>query len=150
MVNGIADKFGRRKIVVIGGWWCFAMLIVVGAAGGHVNDSPRIANLVVACASLWSLGSAARESSSRSPSALSVCLVTDLIHIVGSLGWTFVGEVASSRLRARTAGLAAGIGVIFGLTFNTSVPIMCESECLGSGLTGLDHTTRDGTGEQIV
>lgn len=59
---GIADKFGRRKIVVIGGWWCFAMLIVIGAAGAHVDESKHLANLVVACASLWSLGSAACES----------------------------------------------------------------------------------------
>jgi hypothetical protein len=43
---------------------------------------------------------------------------------VGNMGWTFVGEVSSQRLRARTAGLAAGISVLFGLTFNTSVPVM--------------------------
>ena len=44
--------------------------------------------------------------------------------LVGALGWTFVGKVSSEKLRARTAGLSAGMGVIFGLTFNTSVPIM--------------------------
>ena len=43
---------------------------------------------------------------------------------MGQLGWAFVGEVSSQRLRARTAGLAAGISVIFGLTFNTAVPVM--------------------------
>lgn len=46
------------------------------------------------------------------------------LTIVGALGWTFVGEVASQRLRARTAGISAAMGVIFGLTFNTSVPVM--------------------------
>lgn len=38
-----------------------------------------------------------------------------------------MGEVASQKLRARTAGLAAGSSVLFGLTFNTSVPIMRTS-----------------------
>lgn len=47
-----------------------------------------------------------------------------ILDIVGALGWAFVGEIASQRLRARTAGLAAGISVLFGLTFNTSVPIL--------------------------
>lgn len=45
---------------------------------------------------------------------------------VGQLGWAFVGEVASQRLRARTAGLAAAMSVVFGLTFNTAVPVMRE------------------------
>jgi hypothetical protein len=45
---------------------------------------------------------------------------------VGSLGWAFVGEVSSQKLRARTAGLAAGFSVIFGLTFNTALPVIRE------------------------
>jgi hypothetical protein len=45
---------------------------------------------------------------------------------VGSLGWAFVGEVSSQKLRARTAGLAAGSSVIFGLTFNTALPVIRE------------------------
>ena len=47
-----------------------------------------------------------------------------LCQKVGSLGWAFVGEVASQKLRARTAGLAAGASVVFGLTFNTALPVM--------------------------
>lgn len=46
--------------------------------------------------------------------------------LVGQLGWAFVGEVSSQRLRARTAGLAASMSVVFGLTFNTAVPVMSE------------------------
>jgi len=45
---------------------------------------------------------------------------------VGALGYSFLGEVASQKLRARSAGLSAGIPVLFGLTFNTTVPYMCE------------------------
>lgn len=47
--------------------------------------------------------------------------------LVGNLGWTFVGEVSSQKLRARTAGLAAGASVLFGLTFNTSLPVIRKS-----------------------
>ena len=46
--------------------------------------------------------------------------------VVGQLGWAFVGEVASQRLRARTAGLASAFSVVFGLIFNTTVPYMRE------------------------
>lgn len=52
-----------------------------------------------------------------------------MAQTVGSLGWAFVGEVASQKLRARTAGLAAGSSVIFGLTFNTSLPVMRKYSC---------------------
>lgn len=45
---------------------------------------------------------------------------------VGGLGWSFVGECSSQKLRVRTAGIAAALSVVFGLTFNTSVPIMSE------------------------
>lgn len=37
-----------------------------------------------------------------------------------------MGEIASQKLRARTGGIAAGLSVLFGLTFNTSVPVICE------------------------
>jgi hypothetical protein len=50
---------------------------------------------------------------------------------VGGLGWAFVGEVSSQKLRARTAGLAAGASVIFGLTFNTALPVMPECSYIG-------------------
>ncbi|KAF4994209.1 hypothetical protein FDECE_13206 [Fusarium decemcellulare] len=36
------------------------------------------------------------------------------------------GEVASQRLRARTAGIASAMSVIFGLIFNTSLPIILD------------------------
>lgn len=54
------------------------------------------------------------------------CQLTNA-YKVGQLGWAFVGEVASQRLRARTAGLAAAMSVVFGLTFNTAVPVMRKS-----------------------
>lgn len=46
--------------------------------------------------------------------------------LVGGLGWSFVGEVSSQKLRVRTAGIAGALSVVFGLIFNTSVPIMSK------------------------
>jgi SP family sugar:H+ symporter-like MFS transporter len=100
----LADKVGRRPLVLFGAFWTTAMLFIVGIAGQFVG-STSIQNLTIAAACLWSGGSSA----------------------LGIIGWTFVGEVSSQKLRARTAGLAAGISVLFGLTFNSSVPVMRKS-----------------------
>jgi SP family sugar:H+ symporter-like MFS transporter len=100
----INDTVGRRPLVLFGSFWCTAMLFVVGGAGQQPNN-PNIRNLTIAVACLWSAGSST----------------------LGIIGWSYVGEVSSQRLRARTAGIAAGISVLFGLTFNTSVPVMCKS-----------------------
>lgn len=103
----IADKVGRRPLVLFGAAWTTAMLFVVGIAGQFVGR-PGVREITITAACLWSCGSSA----------------------LGIIGWTFVGEVSSQKLRARTAGLGAGISVLFGLTFNTSVPVMRKSTIL--------------------
>ncbi|WWC91994.1 uncharacterized protein L201_006948 [Kwoniella dendrophila CBS 6074] len=95
------DRFGRRNIVLYLAALCLAMLLVVGILG-HVPHSEKTKNLLIAAACFWSAGSVG----------------------LGAFGWSFAGEVGPSHLRARISGLGSGIAVIFGLTFNTSVPIM--------------------------
>lgn len=95
------DRFGRRLIVFISSVVCTICMIVV-AIIGLFPSTKALQNFCIFVGCLWSLFNAA----------------------LGSLGWAFVGEIATQKLRARTAGLAAGISVIFGLIFNTSVPIM--------------------------
>ncbi|ORY25553.1 general substrate transporter [Naematelia encephala] len=97
------DKFGRRNVVVISGGFCTLMLMVAGILANRPLTEP-VKNGLIAVACLWSYANAG----------------------LGALGWTFVGEVASQKLRARTAGISAAIGVIFGITFITSVPIMID------------------------
>ncbi|KAF5012333.1 hypothetical protein FDECE_1560 [Fusarium decemcellulare] len=99
------DRFGRRIIVFVSSVVCTITMLVVGIVGQFSSTKP-LQNFCIFIACVWSLFNAA----------------------LGSLGWAFVGEIASQKLRARTAGLAAGISVIFGLTFNTSVPIMLDPE----------------------
>lgn len=54
--------------------------------------------------------------------------------MLGSLGWSFVAEAGSTRLRAKTAGFAAAGGVAFGLIFNTTVPYMLNENRANWGL----------------
>lgn len=97
------DRFGRRMVVLICGAVSTLMVLLIGILG-HVPRNGATNSVLIFAACVWSF--------------FNVCL--------GALGWTFVGEVASQRLRARTAGISAAMGVVFGLTFNTSVPVMCE------------------------
>ncbi|ODO00044.1 hypothetical protein I350_06667 [Cryptococcus amylolentus CBS 6273] len=95
------DRMGRRTVVIVLGGICCLTLLTIGILG-HIEhtNSTNIALIVIAC--IWS--------------GFNVGL--------GAFGWSFAGEVATQKLRARTSGLGSGIAVIFGLTFNTSVPIM--------------------------
>lgn len=54
--------------------------------------------------------------------------------LLGNLGWAYIGETGSSRLRAKTAGVAACGGVCLGLVFNTSVPYMLNATAANWGL----------------
>lgn len=44
-----------------------------------------------------------------------------------------MGEVASQKLRATTAGLSAAMSVVFGLTFNTALPTMLDVQGANMG-----------------
>ncbi|KPM41346.1 hypothetical protein AK830_g5203 [Neonectria ditissima] len=101
----LTDRFGRRIVVFVSSVVCTFTMIIVGIVGQFSSTKP-LQNFCIFIACVWSLFNAS----------------------LGSLGWAFVGEISTQKLRARTAGLAAGISVIFGLTFNTSVPIMLDPE----------------------
>ncbi|KAL4878200.1 MFS general substrate transporter [Aspergillus karnatakaensis] len=99
------DKFGRRFIVFLSCIICSLALFVV-AIIGLFDSTTALQNFCIFTACVWSIFNSA----------------------LGVIGWAFVGEIASQKLRARTAGLAAGLSVVFGLTFNTSVPKMLDTE----------------------
>jgi hypothetical protein len=94
-------------------------MMVVGILG-FVNKTTPIQNLLIFVACVWAFFNKARRSCPNVP----IFSFVNLIPLVGSIGWAFVGEVASQKLRARTAGVAAASSVVFGLTFNTTVPLM--------------------------
>ncbi|WVW80729.1 hypothetical protein I302_102715 [Kwoniella bestiolae CBS 10118] len=53
---------------------------------------------------------------------------------VGPIAYTFIAEVPTARLRARTAGLVTGAAASFGLIFNYCTPIMLASPGANWGL----------------
>lgn len=117
----LTDKFGRRLVVVVAAFACTITMLVVGILGFVPKTTP-LKNFLIFDACVWSFFNVARTwLDSRTCWHFKPMLTPSL---VGSLGWAFVGEVASQSLRVRTAGVAAGASVIFGLTFNTTVPLM--------------------------
>ncbi|PCH03906.1 Major facilitator superfamily domain, general substrate transporter [Penicillium occitanis (nom. inval.)] len=100
----MTDKFGRRTLVFGAVITCIFTLLVVGILG-LVPQTSSLKDLLVFVACVWAFANA----------------------IIGNLGYAFVGEVASQKLRARTAGIASGMSVILGLIFNTSLPYMLNT-----------------------
>jgi SP family sugar:H+ symporter-like MFS transporter len=96
-------------------------MLIVGILG-FVPKTSALKNFLIFVACVWSFFNVARKFPESGAIGVSNSLLTS--RVVGSLGWAFVGEIASQKLRARTAGIAAGISVLFGLTFNTSLPVM--------------------------
>ncbi|KAM0325154.1 hypothetical protein ACHAQA_007693 [Verticillium albo-atrum] len=102
--GGIQDyDVETERLTFISAIACALTMIVVGILG-FVNKTTVVLNLLIFIACVWAFFNKA----------------------LGSLGWAFVGEVASQKLRARTAGVAAASSVVFGLTFNTTVPLMLD------------------------
>ncbi|KAH7121442.1 general substrate transporter [Dactylonectria macrodidyma] len=106
----LTDRFGRRNMVFVSVIICTATLLVVGILA-FVDKTKPVQNLLIFVACVWAFANST----------------------VGSLGYAFVGEVASQRLRARTAGIASGMSVLFGLTFNTSLPIILDVDGVNWG-----------------
>lgn len=126
----ISDKAGRRRPTFVATVGCTLALMVVGILG-FVNKTTPVRNLLIFTACVWAFFSRARTFAYYlfmlfPHPYCSHRTVTNSIA-VGSIGWAFVGEVASQKLRARTAGVAAAASVVFGLTFNTTVPLMLNT-----------------------
>nr|XP_036575076.1 MFS alpha-glucoside [Colletotrichum truncatum]KAF6781586.1 MFS alpha-glucoside [Colletotrichum truncatum] len=98
-----SDKIGRRLLVLVAVGFCMGTLLIVGILG-LVPQTSALKNFLIFVACVWSFFNS----------------------IVGSLGGAFSGEVGAQKLRARTAGISQGMSVIFGLIFNTTVPLMLD------------------------
>ncbi|WRT64411.1 uncharacterized protein IL334_001343 [Kwoniella shivajii] len=106
------DFIGRRAIFLGGVVTTWCMLIIVGSMGLVKDKSPALNKLVLFFALVWRMAS--------------TCL--------GTLGWAYVAETGSSRLRAVTAGVSAAGGVCIGTLFSTTVPYMLNANYANWGL----------------
>ncbi|KAL3456411.1 hypothetical protein BJX64DRAFT_281366 [Aspergillus heterothallicus] len=91
------NKFGRHNLIFWATIVCTLTLLIIGILA-FVSQTQALKNFLIFIACAWSFANTT----------------------VGSLSYAFTGEVASQRLRARTARITSGLSVVFGLTFNTS------------------------------
>jgi SP family general alpha glucoside:H+ symporter-like MFS transporter len=55
-------------------------------------------------------------------------------YTAAGAGWSLCGEVSTARLRARTAGFAAGAAVVVGIPLGYGTPYMISANSLNWGL----------------
>lgn len=126
ILAAVATDFIGRRVLFIGATlviWC--CLMIIGGIGLLKTRSHSINQLTVSVPGtklllttqvffslVWRMGST----------------------ILGDLGWTYVAETGSMRLRAKTAGFSAAGGVCFGLIFSTTVPYMINEKYANWGL----------------
>lgn len=108
----ITDKSGRRRLFLfaVTGQWVVSW--VIGGMGLAPQKTKAINGLVLFFSLVWRMLSTA----------------------LGTLHWTYSAETSSSRLRAKTAGVASAGGVIIGIIFSTSVPYMLNANYANWGL----------------
>ncbi|WWD01005.1 hypothetical protein V866_007943 [Kwoniella sp. B9012] len=106
------DSIGRRRIVC----YCFSTqwicLFLIGCIGLVKNRSSGLNKFLIFLACLWSF----------------------CFYMAGGAGWSLVGEVSTARLRARTAGFAAGFAVLIGIPLGYGTPYMISETSLNWGL----------------
>ncbi|WRT68232.1 uncharacterized protein IL334_005208 [Kwoniella shivajii] len=106
----VIDKIGRRPLVLVGGAiMCICSYSVGGI--GFMATLPGTALVSLTC--VWTAAY-----------ALSV----------GCVGWAYVAETSSPRLRAKTTGMAAAGTAAFGLIFQYCVPLMLSPQKANWGL----------------
>ncbi|GFZ46073.1 hypothetical protein JCM24511_04319 [Saitozyma sp. JCM 24511] len=106
------DLVGRRTLFLGSVVVTWVVLLIVGGMGLIPNKSAALNKLVVFFALVWRMSSTA----------------------TGNLGWSYVAETGSSRLRAKTAGFSAAGGVCVGVLFSTTVPYMLNANYANWGL----------------
>lgn len=103
----LAERMGRRVQIMIGVDGMLACLLVIGVLG-FVGSGERWNGLTL--------------------SVFCICWAVFYYMSVGAVGWTIVGEVSSSRLRAKTTSLAAMSSSIFNMAWSIAIPYIVNAE----------------------
>ncbi|KAJ5578459.1 uncharacterized protein N7459_007423 [Penicillium hispanicum] len=102
----LVEKIGRRPQLLTG---CAGMLTCLLAIGiiGCVNYPSRGSGIAVA----------------------TFCIIWSIFYYlsVGAVGWTIVGEISSTRLRAKTTSLAAAMNSLFNMAFSIAIPYLINA-----------------------
>lgn len=105
------ETIGRRGSFLTGGSIMMTAMLVLGLLGatGTTSNGTAIVAIFAIHAASYSLSA-------------------------GPLGWTYLAEVPTPRLCAKSAGFVAGFGASFGLLFNYTTPIMLANPGANWGL----------------
>jgi MFS family permease len=120
------EAVGRRKSLMVGGAVMGICTLVIGILG-TVSSSLNGAALIALCA-VWVMAYA------LSAGPLGMSLAHLIANSFDDSGWTFVGETSTPRLRAKTAGVAAGSSSCVGIIFAFTVPKMLANPGANWGL----------------
>jgi SP family sugar:H+ symporter-like MFS transporter len=103
----VVERAGRRALIVYGGCIACVLNVVIGTMGViAVNDAVLNASLAIIC--IW---------------------VFNYACCFAGTGWTAIGEIATPRLRAKTAAFAASTNAIAGAIYNSCVSMLTD-RCL--------------------
>lgn len=98
------ERVGRRRLILVGGCIAFSLNLIIGSLGQAVQTEPvQSAALAVIC--MWVFNYA-------------ICFA--------GTGWTLAGEVATPRLRAKTASFTAFSNAVAGAIYDTTVSEACR------------------------
>lgn len=103
----LIERVGRRPQLLIGTYGMLACLLVISLLG------------FLGRGQLWN---------SRALAAF--CIIWAIFYYVsvGAVGWTIVGEISSSRLRAKTTSLAAVSSSLFNMGWSIAIPYLVNAE----------------------
>lgn len=121
------DLVGRRRMITYGVttmWFC---LFIIGCMSLVKNQTKAMNGFLIFLACLWSKSRAPRLDEVLTSTAVS-------FNLANGAGWPLVGEVPSSRLRAKTGGFAASVSVAFGIGVGYGTPYMISETDLNWGL----------------
>lgn len=95
------ERVGRRRLILVGGCFAFIFNLTIGSLGQATQtEAVQSAALAVIC--MWVFNYA-------------ICFA--------GTGWTLAGEVATPRLRAKTASFTAFSNAVAGAIYDTTVSV---------------------------
>ncbi|GME43046.1 maltose permease [Neofusicoccum parvum] len=103
----LIERIGRRPQLLAGVCGMLVCLLIIGLLGFFGSGE------------IWN---------SRALSAFCIIWAVFYYMSVGAVGWTIVGEISSSRLRAKTTSLAAISSSVFNMAWSIAIPYLVNAE----------------------
>ncbi|KAJ5374228.1 hypothetical protein N7517_006234 [Penicillium concentricum] len=108
----VIERVGRRSQLLIGCYGMLVCLLIISLLG------------FLGFGETWNYRSLA-----------AFCIIWSVFYYasVGAVGWTIVGEISSSRLRAKTTSLAAFSSSLFNMAWSIAIPYLVNKDSANLG-----------------